>query len=404
MKKLTTFKIDSAPPIDFEKMNFQELLNILLDGSAITIQNFCDEVESVTGIFLEYETAKKWLQKGSKPRKQNWEAIRLLIQAACKDNDYEEAWLNALAGAMSRKKTSTSIKKKENSTHNNATRILSSLYATKLVPLFEKTNSIFVSITTKKFTIIAHSKINSLLAVSRSKLVFFVFIVVGGIVMVLFNQKLPTITTASVSASANQLNVPPPLPQERPKELATPHNMGLLMDVYLFQEKYKSLPSQPAGISLATVKHPNAGRFSFVDHYADNSVASTTEDRDMGLNYSGYIDIKQTGKHLFSMKYQSGRHLVTQIFKKCRIVVSIEQNILFNELTAVGLGEHFSRQDFTFLQKGKNKLNVWFTCNNLRGFSPKWDYDAFKDTVVTLSLKGPSDPKITVINQSNLSH
>ena len=53
---------------------------------------------------------------------------------------------------------------------------------------------------------------------------------------------------------------------------------------------------------------------------------------------------------------------------------------------------------------GLNPFSLWFACPNLRSFSPKQDYNAFKDTSVTLYIKQPNDKEITKIMANKFSY
>ncbi|WP_421847626.1 hypothetical protein [Marinomonas sp.] len=91
---------------------------------------------------------------------------------------------------------------------------------------------------------------------------------------------------------------------------------GLSLDVYsLRKDKYKILPSTPEGFKVATLPFNKGGYFTFVDHVVDKNIASATADKDVGLHYKGYIDLKGNGEFIFQLDYQSGEHFIQQFPK-----------------------------------------------------------------------------------------
>lgn len=426
--------IDKYPPSELKHASFKEMLKSFKDSAkpseimtANYIRGYISEI--IGNVVFSEATVKGWLNYGKIPKNQNWNVLCAFIKDHCCNDDVSDAWISALATIRDADKTKIDTSEiPENCDEIKNAKTETSPNCDKTQNDEDKANQKYFRspYITKVFTIFKN-------IINWHKQYYYALIIIPPIIIMLV---LITMTPKNTTATSinNQLEQTPSLLQvkdevaevdnlteaveireegkitevveliQADKNLIRSGNTGLLMDVYLFQKKHKSLPAQPTGISLATLPHPNGGRFSFVDHYADKTVANTTQDRDMGLHYFGFINIEQSGEHLFSIEYQSGRHVVNQIFKKCRAVLTINNQTVFNMLENVGRGEHLSRQDTLMLPEGKNKLSLWFTCNNLRSLTPKWDYNAFKNTVLNLSVKRPNDSKITLINQAEFTH
>lgn len=180
---------------------------------------------------------------------------------------------------------------------------------------------------------------------------------------------------------------------------------GLSLDVYSFRkDKYKTLPSTPEGFKVATLPFNKGGYFTFVDHVVDKNIATATADKDVGLNYQGFINLKGNGEFIFQLDYQSGEHFIQQFPKKCRLVLKVNNESIFDKRVYIGQGQSDSMQNAVAFSEGLNTFSFWFTCPNLRSFSPKQDYNAFKDTSVTLYIKQPDDNKITKITADKFSY
>ncbi|RBP83942.1 hypothetical protein EBI01_09240 [Marinomonas rhizomae] len=180
---------------------------------------------------------------------------------------------------------------------------------------------------------------------------------------------------------------------------------GLSLDVYsLGKNKYKHLPSTPEGLQVATLPFNKGGYFTFIDHMVDKNIARATVDRDVGLYYQGFINLTGDGEFIFQLDYKSGYHFVNQLLKKCRLVLKVNNSPLFDNIVKVGQGQSYSMQNTGIFSNGAAPFSFWFTCNNLRGFSPKQDYKAFKDTSVTLYLKQPDDNGILKITPDLFSY
>ena len=79
--------------------------------------------------------------------------------------------------------------------------------------------------------------------------------------------------------------------------------------------EYKNLPDKPEGLKIARLPLNKGGEFSFVDHTVNENIANSTADRDVGLHYQGYIDLKGNGEFIFQLNYQSGEHSIQQFPK-----------------------------------------------------------------------------------------
>lgn len=179
---------------------------------------------------------------------------------------------------------------------------------------------------------------------------------------------------------------------------------GLLLDVYSLGDKYKNLPDKPEGLKVARLPLNNGGEFSFVDHIVNENIANSTADRDVGLHYQGYIDLKGNGEFIFQLNYQSGEHFIQQFPKKCQLTLKVNNESIFDKKVYVGQGQSYSMQSTADFSAGLNPFSFWFACPNLRSFSPKQDYNAFKDTSVTLYIKQPNDKEITKIMANKFSY
>lgn len=170
---------------------------------------------------------------------------------------------------------------------------------------------------------------------------------------------------------------------------------GLSLEVYSLGKKFKRLPPSPEGYQIAKLEFDNGGYFTFIDHAVNKNILNATIDRDSGLYYQGFINLKGSGDFIFQLDYQSGSHFVNQSFKRCRLVLKIKEMTVFDRIVPVGQGQSYSMQNMAEFSDGLTPFSFWFTCNNLRGFTPKQDFNAYKDTSVTLYLKHPNENEIT---------
>lgn len=182
------------------------------------------------------------------------------------------------------------------------------------------------------------------------------------------------------------------------------YSSGLTKEVYVFQNPQKHLPSYPSGLSIAKLEHIAGGKFGFAEHITDKAMAAATADKDFGLHYEGYLELDEAGEHFIHLEYLSGQHSLNQLFKKCKIVLSINDDIMAELVVPIGLKQRKSHQLTRQLNQGFNKFNMWVACNNLRSFNPKQDYDAYKGTKVTLYLRQPNEAKLELVSADRLFH
>ncbi|MFO6425111.1 hypothetical protein [Motilimonas sp. KMU-193] len=183
-----------------------------------------------------------------------------------------------------------------------------------------------------------------------------------------------------------------------------PKNQGLLMDVYVLDNVGESLPELPKGFPVATLEHKNGANFTFGDHLEDKDINKLAFNQNIGINYYGYINIKEPGNYVLSQYYEANKAIEGyRSNSRCKTTVSLEGKNLLSIDEYTGYGATNSEQTMLRLTSGFKKLNVWLTCisdyHDLRKVE-----DAFRGTKVNISIKGPSDRKLTVVPQSTLFH
>ncbi|TKB56130.1 hypothetical protein [Ferrimonas aestuarii] len=223
-------------------------------------------------------------------------------------------------------------------------------------------------------------------------------------------------TDNAIQARADDLSEP--MPKAKPAIQAKPSMVttipdsnqhkqpqpNLLMDAYIIGDLYKQLPKTPSGYQILSRVHSGSAPFTFADHLVDDTLFDVAADKDVGLHYHGQLNLDEAGTHLFSLRYQSGRHAVNQLLKKCRIVLNINNEQLIDGFVPIGLEQTKAAEAQVNLKQGANDFNLWFACQNLRSFNPSQDYRTYKDTTLSISHRQPSDSKITLLSFDRFSH
>lgn len=179
-------------------------------------------------------------------------------------------------------------------------------------------------------------------------------------------------------------------------EFSKRYEKGLKLNVYLLANK--TLTASPSGTKIAELPFTFDRQFSFIDHYFDDATYSATVDRNTGLHYQGYIAIESSGEHLLQMKFRSPQHFVNQIFKKCRLVMKLDNLPVFDKLTAVGQGNDSGFLKKIEINKGMKEFDFWFTCHNPRSLTAEQDFNVFKGTTVSFLLKKPKEKVLSRLN------
>lgn len=379
-KKYST--VTQSPP---ETRNLGALLNAFMAFAGITKETYSVITEELTkGVYRHATISSDSLKKYNNdifPSSYARNTIRLMFKEIC-DESVQQQWMDSFSEIEKQKVENDTIKKNANKkTDSKNVKEPQELDITeKERPKFEK-----------------HKKI------INPKAVLFIFILISALYFISLipnkNEKIlsenPSISTLKkVIKSQSDTSVQKPITDSKP---ATVLSEGLLLDVYSLGDKYKSLPDKPEGLKVARLPFNKGGDFSFVDHIVNENIANSTADRDVGLHYQGYIDLKGNGEFIFQINYQSGEHFIQQFPKKCQLTLKVNNERIFDKKAYVGQGQSYSMQNTVDFSEGLNPFSFWFACPNLRSISPQQDYNAFKDTSVTLYIKQPDDKEITKI-------
>ncbi|MGL6316948.1 hypothetical protein [Vibrio sp. WXL103] len=219
------------------------------------------------------------------------------------------------------------------------------------------------------------------------------------------NKQGPT-ADLEVEKEISETSLTPQTPQTNPVRLLEEEKNsmenGWLMDVYLIGKNNKVMPKTPLGTHIASYTLKRGSWFSFGDHYIDQEVIRAVQDKDVGLHYRGILFSDYEAEALFSIDYLSGTHLLNQILKNCHITLSLNAELVQSFTVPIGLKQQASRQSTVSMKPGKNELDLWFACNNLRSFQNHQDYQAYKDTKVLLSVKYPDSPVIKALTDDEI--
>jgi hypothetical protein len=340
---------------------------------------------------ISEDSVKDYVYKGKFPNSYGRNTIKLVFEEAC-DESVKQLWLDAFSEIENINTLSKLNNKQRNSKINQGPQELES--SDKETSRFDRYKNTF------------SFKLLFLILIALSIFIIFILFIINNekkTIVSTVTKPTPALKEVIISQEESLKNTSKE-PIKREPHTTKTLSKGLSLDVYsLGKNKYRHLPSQPEGFKVATLPF-NKGYFSFIDHIVDKNINNATMDRDIGLDYQGFIYLTGNGEFLFQLDYQSGFHDINQFFKKCRFVLKVNNATIFDKEVSVGQGQSYSVQKMSRFSNGLNPFDFWFTCNNLRSFSPKQDYKAFKDTSVTLYLKQPDDNRILQITPDLFSY
>jgi hypothetical protein len=386
-KKYST--VTQPPP---ETQNLGALLNAFMAFAGITKETYSVITEELTEDVYRHTTiSSDSLKKYNNeifPSSYARNTIKLMFKEIC-DESVQQQWMDSFSEIEKQKVANDTIKKSANKkTDSKSAKEPQELDTTEK----EK------------------PKVEPYKKIVTPKTALFIFILLSVLYLLysIVNKNEKRLSdTPSISTLKKIINNPPDTSVKKPitdSKAAIVLSEGLLLDVYSLGDKYKNLPDKPEGLKIARLPLNKGGEFSFVDHIVNENIANSTADRDVGLHYQGYIDLKGNGEFIFQLNYQSGEHFIQQFPKKCQLTLKVNNESIFDKKVYVGQGQSYSMQSTADFSAGLNPFSLWFACPNLRSFSPKQDYNAFKDTSVTLYIKQPNDKEITKIMANKFSY
>lgn len=379
-KKYST--VTQPPP---ETQNLGALLNAFMAFAGITKETYSVITEELTKDVYRHTTiSSDSLKKYNNeifPSSYARNTIKLMFKEIC-DESVQQQWMDSFSEIEKQKVANDTIKKSANKkTDSKSAKEPQELDTTEK----EK------------------PKVEPYKKIVTPKTALFIFILLSVLYLLysIVNKNEKRLSdTPSISTLKKIINNPPDTSVKKPitdSKAAIVLSEGLLLDVYSLGDKYKNLPDKPEGLKVARLPLNKGGEFSFVDHIVNENIANSTADRDVGLHYQGYIDLKGNGEFIFQLNYQSGEHFIQQFPKKCQLTLKVNNESIFDKKVYVGQGQSYSMQSTADFSAGLNTFSFWFACPNLRSFSSKQDYNAFKDTSVTLYIKQPNYKEITKI-------